>query len=78
MSLSPEDRLRRLIAKRNNERVKLAAGTLNAMALTTFGAAFIILLINGNAGPFPLIWIPLAAALHLGAHVAFRFMRSED
>lgn len=78
MSLSDEDKVRRLAAKRNNERVKLAAGTLNAMALTTFGAAFILPSINGAAAPLSVIWIPAVAALHLGAHAVFRFMRSED
>lgn len=78
MTLSDEDKMRRLAAKRNNERVKLVAGTFNAMALTILGAAFILPSINGGVGALTLIWIPVAVALHLGAHMAFRFMRSED
>lgn len=42
----------------------MAAGTLNAMALTTFGAAFILTSINGGAAPLPVIWIPAVAVLH--------------
>lgn len=78
MSLTEEDKLRRLAAKRNNERVKLMAGTFNAMALTILGAAIILPGINGGPGALTLIWIPASVALHLGAHMAFRFMRSED
>jgi hypothetical protein len=78
MSLTDEDRARRLAAKRNNERVKLVASTMNTVALTTFGAAFILPLVNGATGPLPVIWIPFAVALHFGAQAVYRFLRSED
>ena len=76
--LTAEDRARRLAAKRNNERVKLVATTLNAIALTTFGAAFILPTVNGGISAPPLIWILAAVTLHLGAHAVFRLLRSED
>ncbi|MGH2343500.1 hypothetical protein ACRC7T_18700 (plasmid) [Segnochrobactraceae bacterium EtOH-i3] len=76
--MTEDDRARRLAAKRNNERVKLAASTMNAIGLTTFGAAFILPFVNGGpATPTPL-WVIVAAVLHVGAHVLFRFLRSED
>lgn len=78
MDLTDEDRARRLAARRNNERVKLAATTLNAIALTTFGAAFILPSVNGGMAAPPIIWILAAAALHSGAYAVFRLMRSED
>lgn len=76
--LTPLDRARRLAAKRNNERVKLVASTLNAIALTTFGAAFILPTVNAGMAAPPLIWILAAVTLHLGAQAVFRLLRSED
>lgn len=46
MSLTEEDRARRLAAKRSNERVKLAAGALNALGIAVAGAAVILPAIN--------------------------------
>lgn len=37
---------RRLAAQRNQERVKLFAATANTVAITAFGAAFILPMIN--------------------------------
>jgi len=75
---TPLDRARRLAAKKNNERVKLFAATLNAISVATFGAAFILPVVNGTVGPLSAIWILLAVALHLSAQAAFRFLQSED
>ena len=43
--VTPEQE-RRLAAKRSNERVKLAATSLNAIALAVLGTAFVIPAIN--------------------------------
>lgn len=80
MPLTP-DRERRLAAKRNNERVKLIATSLNAIALAVFGAAFVVPAIANpavllSAGPW--ILMSAALALHLGAHAVLRFLRSEE
>ena len=81
MSLTDEDRRRRLAAKRNNERVKLGATALNAIAIAIVSVAVVLpaisapdLLLTGRA------WILLLAAivLHLVAHAALSFLRSED
>ena len=40
--VDPEASARKLRAKRANERLKLAAGALNTLALAIVGAAFII------------------------------------
>lgn len=78
MSLTEEDRRRRLGAKRIHERLRLVAGTLNAVAITSFGAAVVLPVIqHASAAPF-LVWIPLALGLHLSAHVVLHFLRSED
>jgi hypothetical protein len=74
--MTPEDRERRLAAKRNNERVKLAAGALNALSIATAGAAFVIPAIVGQGIQW--IWLPASAALHLCAQAVFQFMKSED
>ncbi|WP_153005273.1 hypothetical protein [Aureimonas ureilytica] len=76
--MSDEDRTRRLAAKRNNERVKLASASLNTVAMTTFGAGIILPSINGNAVGFQIVWLLIAVALHLVAQATFRFLRSED
>lgn len=78
MSLSDEDKKRRLAAKRNNERVKLFANSLNAVALTILGAAFILPSVNGGLLSLTVIWIPVAVALHLGAQATLGLLRSED
>lgn len=76
--MTEDDKARRLSAKRNNERVKLAASTMNAISLTTFGAAFILPSVTGGAATPAPIWVIVAAVLHVGAHALFRFLRSED
>lgn len=78
MSLADKDRQRRLAAKRINERIKLLVSTVNAVALTAFGAAFVLPTVNGAMGSLSVIWIPGAVALHLVAHGLFQFLRSED
>lgn len=72
---------RKLEAKRNNERVKLRANSMNAVALGILGAAFVVPGVsNGWTGSSPaiVIWILFALALHIGANWMFQFMRSED
>mgnify|MGYP001347515958 CR=1 FL=1 len=76
--LTPQDRARRLAARRTNERLKLIATALNAVSVATVGAAFILPAVNGASGPLPLIWIPMAVGLHLAAQGVFHFLRSED
>ncbi|MGV6873673.1 hypothetical protein ACUSIJ_13395 [Pseudochelatococcus sp. B33] len=72
---------RKLAAKRNNERVKLRANSMNAVALGIFGAAFVVPGVSNSwtgSSPAIVIWILFAFALHIGANWMFQFMRSED
>ena len=48
MSLPPASD-RKLAARRNNERVRLLASTLNTIGLTVFGAAFLLPAISGSS-----------------------------
>ena len=59
------DRDRRLAAKRNNERTKVIATSLNAIALAIFGAAFVVPALAKSAvllspGPWVLRFVALA------------------
>jgi hypothetical protein len=74
--MTPEDRDRRLAAKRNNERVKLAASALNALSIGTAGAAFVLPAITAQGVHW--VWLPAALALHFCGQAVFRFMKSED
>ena len=72
---------RRLAAKRNNERVKLIATSLNAIALAIFGAAFVVPALANPAAlqsSSPWILVRVALALHPGVHAVLRFLRSEE
>jgi hypothetical protein len=71
------DQARRLAARRLNEHLKLLVTTLNALALTTFGAAFILPAVSGTPEVPPLFWILIALALHFGGHGLIRVMKSE-
>lgn len=76
-SPDPADARRRLRAKRQNERIKLAAGFLNTTGLAIIGTAFIVPIVNGaDAVRWP--WIPFGLALHLSAQGLLSFLRSED
>ena len=69
---------RKLAAKKFNEHMKLLATSLNAISLTTFGAAFILPSVTGTPAVPPLFWIIVSALLHLSAHAALRLMKSEE
>ncbi len=74
----PETEGRRLAAKRNNCRVALVATSINTIALTTFGIAFITPRIGGSLkGPY-LQWILLAVALHVVSQLLYSFLQSEE
>jgi len=68
---------RKLRAKRANERVKLAAGALNTLALAVVGAAFVIPGVTSLAN-VRWAWIPVGVVLHILAHIALGLMKSED
>lgn len=76
--LSPEDIERRLRAKRMNERVKLAASTINAVGLAIVGVTVLVPIMAGTAGLLSFAWIAAAFILHLSAQAAFGLLRSED
>lgn len=81
MSFSEEDRARRLAAKKNNERVKLAAGALNALGIAVAGAAVILPAINEQGFLLTIWpWILLLSALgrHMAAQTLLSPLRSED
>lgn len=78
MALTAKDRARRLAAKRFNEHLKLAAVFLNAVALATLGAGFILPMVTGAPEASSLFWILIAFAVHLTAHGVLRLWRSED
>lgn len=73
---APSDR--KLAARRNNERVRLLAATLNTIGLSVFGAAFLLPAINGVSRWAVGAWIPVAIALHVLAHLVYGLLRSED
>ena len=65
---------RKLRAKRQNERVKLLATTLNAPALGVAGAGTIVPGVTTPAVLLKsarLVWFLVAAVLHLGAQAVF-------
>lgn len=78
MPLSAEDIERRVRAKRVNERLKLTASTVNALALTIVGAAVLVPLVNGTVSWLAGVWISAAAVLHLVAQIVLGTLRSED
>jgi hypothetical protein len=68
---------RKLRARRQNERLKLASTSLNTLSLAIVGAAFIVPgVVTLEAVRW--IWIPIAAILHIAAHAVLRFLKSED
>lgn len=69
---------RKLAARRLNENLKLLASSLNTVALTILGAAFLLPTISGQAVATPTIWIMIAAGLHLLAQAVLRLIQSED
>jgi hypothetical protein len=70
-------RERKLRARRQNERLKLASTSLNTLSLAIVGAAFIVPgVVTLEAVRW--IWIPAAAVLHVSAHAVLRFLKSED
>jgi hypothetical protein len=69
---------RRLAAKRLNEHLRLLVTSLNALALTMFGAAFILPSVSGTPEDPLLFWILTAAGLHFLAHSLIRIMKSEE
>jgi type IV secretory pathway TrbD component len=75
--VDPEASARKLRAKRANERLKLAAGALNTLALATVGAAFIIPGVTSLEN-VRWAWIPVGVILHLLAHLVLGLMKSED
>ncbi|WP_051956076.1 hypothetical protein [Beijerinckia mobilis] len=66
-----------LAAKRSNERVKLAAAALNALAIGVLGAAFVVPGVE-NLDKVHWWWIPVALFLHVMAHATFGFLRLEE
>lgn len=81
MSLSDEDRARRLAGKRHNERMKLVATTFKALAITVAGVAVILPAINDPSLLVtikPWILISSAVGLHLVAHAVLNLIQSED
>ena len=72
-----------LINKRFNERVKLVATALNNISIAFVISAVIYPLVReGNesvwSSPQTYIWILTCLAVHCCAHVAFRFLKSEE
>lgn len=76
--LSPEDIARRLRAKRVNERIKLAASTVNAVGLAVVGVTVLVPIMAGTAGILSVAWIAAAFVLHLMAQVVLGNLQSED
>jgi hypothetical protein len=72
------DDARRLAAKRNNHRIVLLATTVNAIALTIFGVAFVTPHITGSLREPYLGWILVAVGLHLVAQSLYGFLRAGD
>jgi hypothetical protein len=77
-SLSAKDVERRATAKRANEGIKLVANFLNALAVATLGAAFLLPALAGGLQATTALWILLALALHFAGQAALRRLRSED
>lgn len=81
---APDDpgtaRARKLAAKRANERIRLLAGFLNALAIAVVGASFIVPVIGQPDRLLSpnLAWLVLGSILHLVAQGVFAFLRSED
>ena len=57
--------------------MKLTAVSLNTLALAIVGAAFIIPGVT-SLDKVRWVWIPIGLTLHLLAHLALGFMKSED
>lgn len=72
---------RKLAAKRANERVKLLANTLNALAIGVAGAGLIVPIVGEPTALFDAkrpAWLLFAAILHVCAQGALGLLRSED
>lgn len=67
----------RLDAKRHNEQTKLTATLINNGALALVVAAIFNPLAQGTYEP-SLVWIPIAAALHICARLFLMRLKSED
>ncbi len=81
MSLTENDRERRIVAKRNNEKLKLSATFMNGCAIALVGAAVILPLVNDPTQVFPLAhvwWFVAACGIHYGARRILGKMASED
>jgi type IV secretory pathway TrbD component len=81
VSLSGEDRARRLAGKPHNERMKLITNSFNALAIAIAGVAVLLPGINEPVLLLtvkPWILISSALALHFVAHAVLGFLRSED
>ncbi|WP_020180865.1 hypothetical protein [Methylopila sp. M107] len=76
--LTPEDVERRLRAKRANERLKLAATTMNTLGMTTVGVAVLVPIVSGSATFASLAWIAVAVVLHFAAQGVLGVLHSED
>jgi hypothetical protein len=69
---------RKLAARRRNERVRLFASTLNTIALSIFGASFVLPAITQATPQIAIAWLVAAALLHGLAHWTYDLLRSED
>ena len=72
-----EDPRRRLRAKRQNERMKLGASSLNTLAMGLLGAAVIVPGVT-SLQAIQWQWIPVGLILHGGAHLLLGRLTSED
>ena len=68
---------RRLRAKRQNERLKLAVSFLNTMALAVVGTAFIIPGVT-SLDTVRWSWLPVALILHVTAQAIIGLLKSEE
>ena len=81
---APDDpgtaRARKLAAKRANERIRLLAGFLNALAIAVAGAGFIITAVShpDRIAAVSFVWCLVGVALRPFAQAALSFRRSED
>ncbi len=68
-----------IAAVRFNERIKLLANTINAVALgfVGFGALLPLLANQQGFSTLNVIWCIVALALHITAHLVFRFLMEE-
>ena len=81
MTVDPDASARKLVAKRINERVKLFAGFLNALAIGVVGTALIVPVVQRLEELLDIqriVWCCVGMALHLSAQAVFSLMRSED